>query len=97
MPIDSRTRMISFRLTEEEYEQFRQLCFQQGRGNLSEMARAGLKMILHEPSLAHTESLESRINELENRLRMLFLEVKRLTNQAIPMPSPLDTPPLELS
>lgn len=83
MSMDTRSRMISFRLNAEEYERFRLLCFEQGTGNISEMARAGLKLILDGPSAAHAESLEKRVAELEGRLRMLFLEVKKL--QALPI------------
>lgn len=79
MSTESRsTRMICFRIDAEEYDQFRQLCMEQGTGSLSEMARAGLKMILSQPSLAHTETLATRVAELESRMRSLYLEIRKL-------------------
>lgn len=70
--------MISFRLTAEEYEKFRELCFTQGIGSISEMARVAINMLLQQPARAPQEALESRVAELEGRLHMLALELKRL-------------------
>jgi hypothetical protein len=69
--------MISFRVNTEEYEKFRQLCHEQGNGNISEMARAGLRLILGQPSVAHTESLDRRVTSLEGRLRAIYLEMRK--------------------
>lgn len=77
--LESRSRMISFRLTAEEYEKFRELCFAQGIGSLSEMARAAINMLLQQPARAPQEALESRVTELEGRLHMLALELKKLS------------------
>lgn len=69
--------MVSFRLTAEEYEKFRELCFTQGIRSVSEMARAGLNMLLQQPARAPQESLESRVTDLEARLHLLALELKK--------------------
>lgn len=70
--------MISFRLTAEEYNRFRELCFAHGIRSVSEMARAAINLLLQQPSRAPQESLESRISELEGRFHMLYLELKKL-------------------
>jgi hypothetical protein len=82
--------MISFRLTAEEYEKFRELCFTQGIGSISEMARAAINMLLQQPARAPQEALESRVAELEGRLHMLALELKKLNQdgQAVSHHSP---------
>ena len=69
--------MVSFRLTKEEYDRVHDVCFQNGLGSVSEMARAGLHLLLEQPDRAFSESLESRVAELEGRLRMLSLEMKK--------------------
>lgn len=74
----SKSHMVSFRLTKEEYEQLRDLCFLNGVGNVSEMARAGLNLLLQQPARVPQESLECRVAEIESRLRLLTLELKRL-------------------
>lgn len=90
MPTENRngSRTICFRIDAEEYEQFRQLCLEQGTGSLSEMARAGLKLILSQPSRAHTESLATRVAELESRVRSLYLELRKVHGTSIATPAP---------
>jgi len=74
----SRSRMISFRLTEDEYDRCRELCYSQGLRSVSEMARAGLNLLLEQPGRVAKEALEARVAELEGRLHMLSLELRRL-------------------
>jgi len=82
MSLESRSRMISFRLSADEYERFRELCFTHGIRSVSEMARAAIKLMLEQPARAPQEALESRVSELEGRLHMLSMELKRLHHNA---------------
>ena len=70
--------MISFRLSAEEYNRFRELCFSHGIRSVSEMARAAINLLLEQPARAPQESLETRVAELEGRLHLLSLEIKRI-------------------
>ena len=74
--------MISFRLTADEYERFRELCYMNGIRSVSEMARAAIKMMFAQPERAPDGALEVRVAELEGRFHMLALEVKKLNQQA---------------
>lgn len=78
MSPESRSRMISLRLTAEEYDCLRELCFTHGIRSVSEMARTAINMLLQDPALVPQESLDTRVAELESRLHMLALEVKKL-------------------
>ncbi len=93
MPLESRTRMVSFRLTSEEYERFRQLCFARGLRNVSELVRAAVNHLLTEPAHHHpaAPSFESRLAHLEDRLQSLALAVETLhhPDAATPPPEPL--------
>jgi Arc/MetJ-type ribon-helix-helix transcriptional regulator len=92
MSPESRSRMISFRLTAEEYDRIHALCFEQGVRSVSELARAALNMLLEQPERTQRETLESRVGEIEGRLRMLSLEVRKLnptTIRAAPVPPAL--------
>lgn len=73
--------MISFRLTAEEYERFHELCYTNGIRSVSEMARTAIKMMLSKPERAQQDALETRVTELESRLHLLSLEIKRLNQQ----------------
>jgi len=92
--------MISFRLTIDEYDRFRELCFAHGIRSVSEMARAAINLLLQQPARVPQEALESRVAELEGRLHMLTLELKRLNqNAASTRTAPLtnaDAPELRL-
>jgi hypothetical protein len=90
MPIECRSRMISFRLTTEEYERFRELCFTNGIRSVSEMARAAINLLLQQPARAPQEALEGRVAELEGRLHMLALEIKQFSSVR-PQPPPSQT------
>lgn len=72
--------MISFRLTAEEYDKFRELCFAQGIRSVSEMARAAMHLLVQQPARMPQEALESRVAEIEGRLHVLALEIKKLSH-----------------
>ncbi len=71
--------MISFRLSEEEHERFRQLCYTHGIRSVSELARVAMNNYFQRPSPASHDAFESRIIDLENRLQLLTLELQKLT------------------
>jgi hypothetical protein len=74
--------MISFRLTAEEYERFRELCYSNGIRSVSEMARAAINLMLSQPARAPREALETRVSELESRLHLLSLEIRKLNQHS---------------
>jgi|SRR5450631_753428 hypothetical protein len=78
MSNEIKTRMVSFRLSEEEYVRLHQICFAQGLRSVSDLARAGINMLLQQPDRATPETLESRVTETESRLRILSLEMRRI-------------------
>jgi hypothetical protein len=68
--------MISFRLTAEEYDRFRELCFTRGARNISELARAAINSLLKQPEQLPEVALASRVTELEGRVNMLSSQLK---------------------
>jgi hypothetical protein len=78
MSIDLKSRMVSFRLTADEYERVRDLCFSHGLPSVSEMARTAIHSLLRDPSLLPAQSLEGRVAELEGRVRILASDVRKL-------------------
>jgi hypothetical protein len=77
--LDSRNRMISFRLSREEYEKFRELCFNAGISSLSEMARVAINNFLSQPRQTVSEvSLDVRVSDLEARVQLLANQVKAM-------------------
>jgi hypothetical protein len=81
MPLESRSRMISFRLTVEEHERFRQVCTTRRIRSVSELVRLAVNnYVEHLARLPH-DAAESRIAELENRINFLALEIQRVSHQ----------------
>jgi hypothetical protein len=70
--------MVSFRLTVEEYDRFRELCSTCGTRSVSELARAAINSLLKEPAQIPREALESRVAELEGRVNLLRAEFRKL-------------------
>jgi hypothetical protein len=82
MDIAPRSRIISVRLTADEYISFRDLCYAQGIPTLSELARKAMQiMVQQSPSQSCQDSVETRLSQLEGRLKLLTLEVNRLDKQ----------------
>lgn len=77
-----RSRMISFRLTAEEYDRFHELCATCGTRSVSELARAAINSLLKHPAQVPEEALESRVAELEGRVNMLRSEFRKLRQSA---------------
>ena len=80
MPIKTRTKMISFRLSAEEYDDFRELCYSQGIRSVSELARAAVNRLIRDPDPAHAfrEALETRVANVEAQLQTLAREIGRM-------------------
>lgn len=72
-----KTRMISFRLSEDEYECLRQTSQSRGARSVSDYARVTLcRVVAGNPGAA--ESSETRIEEINQKMRELDHEVQRL-------------------
>lgn len=64
--------MISFRVTAEEFQRYRQLCLQRGLRNVSEFVRLAVNQLQpeHAPA-AHDHTLHNHVATLEARLAAL--------------------------
>jgi len=67
--------MISFRLTDEEYERFRRLCLARGLRNVSELVRSAVNQMLENSPVPDSE-IEFRVGRLESQVADLNLAVK---------------------
>lgn len=82
MPIDLKSRMVSFRLTSDEYERVRELCLTHGLPSVSEIARTAIHSLLKDPAGLPSQSLEGRVSELESRMKILTSEMRKLQANA---------------
>ena len=70
--------MISFRLSADKYQRFRELCSTCGTRSVSELARAAINSLLKQPAHVPSEALASQLAELEGRVNRLRLELAEL-------------------
>lgn len=70
-----KSKMVSFRVSLEDYEQLRSFCSSQGQRSVSDFARLAVTSILQSPGVAN---LESRVSDAEGRIQLLTREVLRI-------------------
>lgn len=73
-----RSRMVSFRLSEEEYEGLKRICMDVGARSLSDVARDAVHRLLGSNAVPNRD-LESQLMLLNGRMDALDHEVKRLS------------------
>jgi hypothetical protein len=73
-----KTRMINWRLTEEEYEALRNLYRVHGSRSMSEFARSALQKAIGESARSVGSIVETRILDLDSKVTSLDHEVARL-------------------
>ena len=73
-----RSRMISFRVSEDEYVGLKNLCVNHGARSVSDMARDAVHRLMTNHSWP-TNQLESVVQILQVRIEALDTEVKRLS------------------
>lgn len=78
MTSESKTKMLSVRLSEEEYAHCRELCAANGISTVSELARAAISLLCHNFEQFSNFQLGERISKLEWRIQALSLEMFQL-------------------
>jgi predicted DNA-binding protein len=72
-----KSKMVSFRLSLEEYQRFRALCASQGVRSLSDLARTAMQKLVATENDADPLSLE--VQDLRIQVRSLSQELDRLS------------------
>ena len=77
--LKGRTKMISLRLSPEEFEALRSLYRFNGSRSVSEFARTAMQRVIAE-AVAPPQSLEGRIQELNSKMASIDQDVARLVS-----------------
>lgn len=78
MPVlNPKSRMISLRLSDEEFEKLRSLYRVHGSRSVSEFARNAMQKVIAEEQVA-SSNIEGRLQELDHKMSSLDQEVGRL-------------------
>jgi predicted DNA-binding protein len=73
-----KTRMLSLRLSEEEYERLRQKSLAQGSRSVSDYARETLFRFSGGEPTSSSNGLERRMRKLDSEMQVLSRELERL-------------------
>jgi Arc/MetJ-type ribon-helix-helix transcriptional regulator len=74
--LKARTRMISVRVSEEEYSAFRRLCLVAGARSVSDLTRDAMRMLLN--STNREDVLGIHVNEFRAQMRSLDRNIEQL-------------------
>jgi hypothetical protein len=73
-----KNKMLSFRLSDEEYDALRSVCESHGVRSLSDFARLAIDNLIAGGGPSPHAAVETRLNALDSRLQVLDLAVGRL-------------------
>ena len=73
--LNRKTKMVSFRVSSEDYEKLRIFCISKGQRSVSDLARLAVNTILENG----TPNVENRLSDVEGRIQFLTREILRLT------------------
>jgi len=78
-PPNRRTKVISIRVTTDEFNQLQDLCAARGVGTISQLARVAMRLLMVQENGNGKATVESRVNEIHDRMSALDHEVARLS------------------
>lgn len=70
--------MVTFRLSEEEFHSFRNLCISEGFGSFSELIRAAVQQLIASRDKKTAEDLRAAMERLNARVEEVGRDVKQL-------------------
>jgi hypothetical protein len=73
-----KTRMVTVRLSDEEYQAVRTVTAARGYRSVSDLARAALQSLIAAPPVAPLDSVTSRLDEHASMIADLTREIERL-------------------
>jgi Arc/MetJ-type ribon-helix-helix transcriptional regulator len=74
----SKTRIVSFRLSDEEFCSFRNVCISEGFGSFSELIRAGVQELIANRHGNSAEALHAALERLNAHMEEIGRDVKQL-------------------
>ena len=77
-----RSKMVTFRVSMEEYQSLEAACMARRVRSISESARAALRQWIGETSASNP--LEGELQQVERQIQVLAKEIDRLQNMARP-------------
>jgi hypothetical protein len=77
--LNRRNKMVSFRLSPDEYRTWCQACSEQGMRSVSELARTAVQALVKAKDVS--ETLDGQLQDLRSRVEYLTAELGRVSRQ----------------
>ncbi|MCU1274619.1 MAG: hypothetical protein JWO48_2050 [Bryobacterales bacterium] len=77
-----KTKMISFRLSEDEFLEFRRACLEEGFASFSDLVRAAVQQLLSKRALQREATLQTAMEQIQSRMDELDRSLKQLMGSA---------------
>ena len=74
-----RAKMVSIRLSEDEYRRIKEMTEAQGARSVSDVARSAMHLMLANYEAGTEATMEARMQEMDGRLNELGDEIQRLS------------------
>lgn len=81
--LNRRHKVISIRISGEEFDQLQNICVTKGADSISELARRAMRLFITQENKYDTAAIESRVNEMNLRISALDQEVARLSRLVV--------------
>lgn len=76
--LNRKSKMVSFRVSSEDYERLRLFCVSNGQRSVSDLARLAVGNVVEN---GRAPSVETRLSEVENRIHLLTKELLRVSGE----------------
>ena len=77
--VNQKSKMVSFRLSDEEYLRMREYCVVIGVRSLSEMARVAMERLIDSQN-GNAEAINEQVRGLRSKIKDLASEVERISH-----------------
>ena len=81
MPLQSKSKIVTFRLTDEEFRQFKTLCDANGTRSVSEVARFAIESVIHGDIELPEAQLRAQVRQLDDKVAVLDRKVEDIVQR----------------
>ncbi|MDP3000780.1 MAG: hypothetical protein Q8N47_25075 [Bryobacterales bacterium] len=81
MPLQSKSKIVTFRLTDEEFQQFKTVCDANGMRSVSEVARFAIESVIHGDIALPEAQLRAQLRQLDDKVAVLDRKVEDIVQR----------------
>lgn len=79
MTLQSKSKIVTFRLTDEEFQRFKTVCAANGTRSVSEVARFAIESVIHGDIALPEAQFRAQIRQLEDKVAVLDRKIEDIS------------------